>query len=196
MLYLPLLFIFKKICCSFFKKDIENWKRLKKDHGNYLGDGENVLYSKTLRLSKEKSVWKVYIHFTKWKMPSAKGFISLSEEDISRAGVQKKQPGKFRLAMRHAILMLTIITHCKWLQSEMVGPPPPDTLQGSRCLSVAHYSRDHSEWNYRIDISDPFWYRKCQISLQRTDGECEVGTDAFPWKYVCQLPCPSHSNPS
>lgn len=75
-------------------------------------------------------------------MPSAKAFMSLPAEDISRAGVQKKQPGKFRLAMRHAVLMLTIITHCNRLQSEIVGPPSPDALQGSRCLSVAHYCRE------------------------------------------------------
>lgn len=48
-----------------FIKDVENWKRFKKDHGNYLGDGENVLYSKTLRLSKEESVLKVYPYFAK-----------------------------------------------------------------------------------------------------------------------------------
>lgn len=61
MLYLPLLFI--------SLKDVENWKRFKKDHGNDLGDGENVLYSKTLRLSKEKSVLKVYTY----KVRDAKG---------------------------------------------------------------------------------------------------------------------------
>lgn len=72
-------------------------------------------------------------------MPSAKGFIGLSEADISRSGVQKKKLDKFRLEMRHSILMLTIITHCNQLQSEIVGPHSPDALQRSGCLSVAHY---------------------------------------------------------
>lgn len=38
---------------------------------------------------------------------------SVSEADISRAGVQKKKPDKFRIELRHAVLMLTIITHSK-----------------------------------------------------------------------------------
>lgn len=103
-------------------------------------------------LKKKKSMLKVYTYFTKWDMPSTKGFVSLPQEDTSRAGVQKK-PDKFRLEMRYAVLMLTIITHCNKLQNEMVGPPSPDTLQRSRCLSVAHYCIEDSlaisGWNSR-----------------------------------------------
>lgn len=88
-------------------------------------------------------MFKVYTYFTKWDMPSTKGFVSLPQEDTSRAGVQNK-PDKFRLEMRYAVLMLTIITHCNKLQNEMVGPPSPDTLQRSRCLYVAHYCIEDS----------------------------------------------------
>lgn len=64
-------------------------------------------------------------------MPSAKELASLSEEDISRTGVQKEQPGKFRLEMRCAFLMLIMINHCNQRQSKMVDPSSRAALQRS-----------------------------------------------------------------
>lgn len=154
---------------------------------------------------KKNLCWKC-IH-TKWEMPRANGFISLSGEDISRAGVQKK-PDKFRLEMRRAILMLTIITHCNQLQSEMVGSPSPDALQRYGWLSVAHYYTEDClaivgeirETCIGQDVSDPFWYSKHQINLW---GYAKNWWWMWSWDKhlllkicISQLPCPSHSKPN
>lgn len=69
-------------------------------------------------LIKGESVLKAYTYFTKREMPIAKGLASLSEEDISRTGVQKKKADKFQLEMMRVFLMLTMINHynsrAKW----------------------------------------------------------------------------------
>lgn len=126
----------------FFKRC---WKLEKVQEGatEMIWEMEKMSYMVRLWAYQKKNLcWKC-IHALQSEMPSAKELASLSEEDISRTGVQKEQPGKFRLEMRRAFLMLIMINHCNQRQSKMVDPSSRAALQRSGWLCVAwHFLED------------------------------------------------------
>lgn len=99
---------------------------------------EKMSYIARLWSYGKKTILRVYTHFTKWEVPSAKGLRSVWGRHLKNS-VQKKQLDKFRLEMRHAFLTLMMINHCHQLQSKMIDTPSLDALQRFGCIFIAHH---------------------------------------------------------
>lgn len=124
---------------------------------------EKMSYTARLWSYGNRTILEVYTHFTKWDMPSPKGLMSLKNS------VQKKQLDKFRLEMRHAFLILTMINHCHQLQNKMIDTPSLDALQRFGCIFIAHYCIEDcadcvtlDNVLYRMSVIS---HSKCQINL-------------------------------